>query len=110
MDVRPLNRGHVLVVPRVETDHWTDLDEQTLVHLMLVAQRVARAQQQAGLAPGRVGLMIAGFEVPHVHLHIVPIESMAHLDFSQADTSPDHEDLDAIATKIENHLRERYSV
>ena len=104
MDVRPLNRGHVLVVPRVETDHWTALDEQTLVHLVLVAQRVARAQQDSGLAPGRVGLMIAGFEVPHVHLHVVPIETMEHLDFAQADTAPDPDDLDAIAAQISASL------
>ena len=106
MDVRPLNRGHVLVVPRAEVDHWVDLDPQTLAHLMAVAHRVAEAQQAAGLAPGRVGLMIAGFEVPHVHVHVVPIANMAHLDFSQADASPDPADLDAVADRLRSHLAE----
>ena len=104
MDVRPLNRGHVLVVPRAEVDHWVDLDTATVTHLMTVAQKVAAAQQAAGLAPGRVGLMIAGFEVPHVHVHVVPIGTMAHLDFSQADTSPDPADLDSVARLLRDRL------
>ena len=104
MDVRPLNRGHVLVVPRAEVDHWVDLDSETVAHLMAVSHRVAAAQQEAGLAPDRVGLMIAGFEVPHVHVHVVPISTMAHLDFSQANTSPDPADLDAVANLLRSHL------
>ena len=88
LDVRPLNRGHVLVVPRAEVDHWVDLDAETVSHLMAVAHRVAAAQQAAGLAPDRVGLMIAGFEVPHVHVHVVPISTMAHLRFLQRRNQP----------------------
>ena len=105
-DVRPLNRGHALVVPIAEVDHWVDLDSETVAHLMAVAHRVAAAQQAAGLAPDRVGLMIAGFEVPHVHVHVVPISTMAHLDFTQADTSPDPDDLDAVADLLREHLTE----
>ena len=106
LDVRPLNRGHVLVVPRAEVDHWVDLDSETVAHLMAVAHGVAAAQQATGLAPDRVGLMIAGFEVPHVHVHVVPISTMAHLDFSSADTSPDPDDLDAVADLLREHLAE----
>ena len=106
MDVRPLNRGHVLVVPIAEVDHWVDLDSEAVAHLMAVAHRVAAAQQAAGLAPDRVGLMIAGFEVPHVHVHVVPISTMAHLDFTQADTSPEPDDLDAVADLLRGHLTE----
>ncbi len=104
LDVRPLNRGHVLVVPRAEIDHWVDLDGDTMAHLMAVAHRVAAAQRSAGLAPDRVGLMIAGFEVPHVHVHVVPISTMGHLDFSRADTSPDPGDLDAVAALLRTEL------
>ena len=104
LDVRPLNRGHVLVVPRAEVDHWVDLDPDTVIQLMAVAHKVAAAQQAAGLTPDRVGLMIAGFEVPHVHVHVVPISTMAHLDFSQADTSPDPADLDAVADLLREQI------
>ena len=104
MDVRPLNRGHVLVVPRAEVDHWVDLDADTLAHLMAMAHRVAEAQRAAGLAPDRVGLMIAGFEVPHVHVHVVPISTMAHLDFAHADTSPDPDDLDTVVALLQAEL------
>ena len=92
------------MVPRAEVDHWVDLDTATVTHLMTVAHKVAAAQQAAGLAPSRVGMMIAGFEVPHVHVHVVPIATMAHLDFSQADTSPDPADLDSVAELLREHL------
>ena len=104
MDVRPLNRGHVLVVPRAEVDHWVDLDPGTVAHLTAIAHRVAAAQQAAGLAPDRVGLMIAGFEVPHVHVHVVPISTMADLDFAHADTGPDPDDLDTVADQLRKRL------
>lgn len=104
MDARPLNRGHVLVVPVAEVDHWVDLDSETVAHVMAVAHGVAAAQRAAGLAPDRVGLMIAGFEVPHAHVHVVPISDMAHLDFSHADADPDPDDLDAVAETLREHL------
>ncbi len=94
LDVRPLARGHVLVVPRAEIDQWTELPADTVSHLMGVAHTIGKAQKMT-FSPARVGLMIAGFEVPHVHVHIVPLQSMANLDFTQADTSPDQADLDA---------------
>jgi len=99
LDVRPLARGHVLVVPRAEVDQWTDLDADTAAHLMRVAQRIGRAQK-ALLSPARVGLMIAGFEVPHVHVHVVPINGMGDLDFANADTGPDQADLDALRGEL----------
>ncbi len=104
MDVRPLNRGHVLVVPRAEVDHWVDLDAETMAHLFVVAQRVAAAQMEV-LKPTRVGLMIAGFEVPHTHLHVVPVDEMAHLDFAQANPSPDQADQDELANQLSAALK-----
>jgi histidine triad (HIT) family protein len=93
LDVRPLAPGHCLVVPRVEVDHWTDLDPGLAAHLMTVAQTVGRAQREL-FDPARIGLMVAGFEVPHVHLHVIPARSMADFDFAQADRSPNAADLD----------------
>ena len=68
LSIEPLRPGHTLVVPRVEVDHWIDLDERTLAAVMGVARTIARAQQ-AAYRPTRIGLLIAGLEVPHVHVH-----------------------------------------
>ncbi|MEM7140481.1 MAG: HIT family protein [Actinomycetota bacterium] len=105
LDIRPLARGHALVVPRVEIDQWTDLPTETATHLMEVAQKVGQAQKEL-LQPARVGLMIAGFEVPHVHIHVVPMNSMAALDFAQADSSPDQDDLDRLRADLAAALNE----
>ena len=103
LDVRPLARGHCLVVPRQEVDQWTELSSTDAAHLTKVAHAVGNAQKQL-LQPKRIGLMIAGFEVPHVHLHVVPINSMADLDFALADTSPDPQELDALCTQLTQAL------
>lgn len=103
MDVRPLAPGHVLVVPRTEVDHWTDLDADTAAHLMTVAQRIGQAQRDL-LSPARVGLMIAGFEVPHVHVHVVPMNHMGDLDFSQADSNPDQAEIERIHAALSSAL------
>ena len=104
LDVRPLARGHVLVVPRAEVDQWTDLDAETVNHLTSVAHRIGQAQK-ALLSPARIGLMIAGFEVPHVHVHVVPMNGMGDLDFAQADVSPDQTDLDALRDQLASALQ-----
>lgn len=99
LDVRPLARGHCLVVPRQPTDQWTDLAASQAAHLTEVAHAIGNAQKQT-LNPTRIGLLIAGFEVPHVHVHVVPINSMANLDFALADTSPNPDDLDELRSQI----------
>ena len=104
LSIHPLHRGHVLVVPRAEIDHWIDLDPLLAAHLMQVARSIGQALQTA-FRPKRVGLMIAGFEVPHTHLHVVPIDGMQHLDFSQIDTKAKPEDLDDAAKRIRDELR-----
>jgi len=103
MDVRPLARGHVLVVPRAETDQWTDLSVDSATHLMGVAHAIGNAQKSV-FSPARIGLMIAGFEVAHVHVHVVPMDSMANLDFSRADPNPDRADMDAAHTALREAL------
>jgi histidine triad (HIT) family protein len=104
LSIAPLKPGHTLVVPKAEVDHWIDLDPEVNAHLMRVAQQIATAQQRT-FSPERVGLMIAGLEVPHVHLHVVPIDGMHDLDFDNAHpTTP--ESLDAAATKLRAALRD----
>lgn len=99
MSINPINRGHALVVPIAELDHWIDLELPLAEHLMAVARAIGRAQQ-AAFDPERIGLMIAGFEVPHVHIHVIPMESMAHLSFANAATSVAPEELKAAADAI----------
>lgn len=104
LSIAPLRPGHTLVVPRAEVDHWIDLDPDVNAHLMRVAQEIAAAQQRA-LSPVRVGLIIAGLEVPHVHLHVVPIDDMRDLDFANANQAPDPAAMDAAAEQIREALR-----
>ena len=103
MSINPLARGHALVVPVAEVDHWVDLEPALAAHLFAVAHRVGRAQQ-AAFECERVGLIIAGYEVPHAHLHIVPTSSMRQLDFSNAAGSVDRSDLEAAAAAISANL------
>ena len=104
VDIRPLNRGHVLVIPIKEVDRWTDLLPDTASHCMTVAHTIGRAQQEL-FTPLRVGLIIAGFEVPHAHLHVVPIDAMDHLNFANADPDADADDLDRVAELLRQTLR-----
>lgn len=104
LSIAPLRPGHALVVPRAEVDHWIDLPPATAAHLMTVAQTIGKAQQ-AAFAPTRVGLMIAGFEVPHVHVHVVPVDGMRDLDFAHADPRPAAAALDDAASKLRAALR-----
>jgi histidine triad (HIT) family protein len=99
MSINPLAHGHALVVPIAEVDHWVDLDPDLAAHLFAVAHRIGRAQQTA-FACDRVGLIIAGYEVPHTHLHVVPTTSMRQLDFANAARSVDRDGLEAAAAAL----------
>ena len=96
LDIRPLHPGHTLVIPKQEIDQWTDLSADVVAHLTTVSHRIGQAQKRA-IDCERIGLMIAGFEVPHVHVHVIPLRSMANLDFANADVSPKADELDAMA-------------
>lgn len=99
LTIAPLKPGHTLVVPIAEVDHWLDLEPQLAAHVMSVAQRVGQAIQRTW-KPEKVGLMIAGLEVPHVHLHLVPIWHVHDLDFSKQDRNPDPAALDEAMHKL----------
>jgi len=104
MSINPLRPGHTLVVPRDEVDHWIDCEPGLREHLLDVATEIGQAQQKV-YRPERIGLVIAGLEVPHLHLHVVPINSAADLDFSKASSSMDREDLEESASSIRYILR-----
>lgn len=99
LTIEPLSPGHTLVVPIEEVDHWIDLDPDLAAHLMVVAQRIGRAIDTV-FDPARVAVLIIGDEVPHVHLHVVPISGIADLDFANVDRSPDPSALDDARDRI----------
>lgn len=104
LSIAPLRPGHTLVVPVQEVDHWLDVEPALNAHLFAVAQKVGQAIQSA-FEPVKVGLMIAGLEVHHVHLHLVPIQGLRDLDFAGADHGAKPEDLAASAQKLRGALR-----
>ena len=104
LTIAPIRTGHTLVVPRAEVDNWLDLEPGLAAHLMQVAQTIGQAQR-AAFASERVGMIIAGLEVPHVHLHTLPITSESDLDFSKADPEAEAGALDRAAERLRNALR-----
>lgn len=105
LSINPLRPGHTLVVPRQEVEHWIDLDLGTWEHLTRVSKAIGVALQRA-YHPEKVGMMLAGLEVPHVHVHLVPINSERDLDFANAERDPDPADLDEAQQTIRAALEE----
>ena len=103
LSINPIRSGHVLVVPREEVDHWLDLDDDLTAHLMNVSRSIGRAIQ-SGFEPTRVGLIIAGLDVPHLHIHVLPIDGIEDLDFDSAAQDPDPAQLDWAADTIRREL------
>jgi diadenosine tetraphosphate (Ap4A) HIT family hydrolase len=99
MSINPLRRGHVLVVPIEEVDHWLDCPDDLRDHLFAVSQRIGQALQGT-FGSERIGLMIAGLEVPHLHIHVVPIDGVHDLDFANAARHVDPDDLESAARLI----------
>ncbi len=98
LDINPVARGHVLVIPRREVDYIFDLDKEEYTGLMLFARRVAKAIEKA-IPCERVGVAVVGLEVPHTHIHLLPINSEADMDFSKKHSFP-AEEMQAIADAI----------
>jgi histidine triad (HIT) family protein len=101
----PLRPGHTLLVPREPVDHWIDASAELRVHLFDVAHRIATGIA-AAWQPRKVALMIAGLEVLHLHIHLVPVWDVHDLDFEQQDNRADPRDLDAAAARLRDALRE----
>lgn len=106
LSINPLRHGHALVVPIAEVDHWLDVEPELNAHLVQVSQAIGQAQM-AAFSPTRIGLMIAGLEVPHVHLHVVPIDGVHDMDFANAARDPDPAGLDAAREAIVSALRDQ---
>ncbi len=104
LSINPMAPGHVLVVPIEEVDQWIDASPDLAAHLFSVARIIGRAQR-AAFGCDRVGVIVAGYEVPHTHVHVIPTSSMAQLSFANAAASVDRDDLDSWAEAIRSQLR-----
>jgi len=99
LDINPLAPGHTLVIPKVETDYLFDLDDELLGGMMVFAKKVARAIDRT-MDCKRVGIAVLGLEVPHAHIHLVPINSLYDIEFSRPKLKLKDEEFRAIAEKI----------
>jgi diadenosine tetraphosphate (Ap4A) HIT family hydrolase len=105
LTIQPMTQGHTLVVPRAEIDQWQDLDEAVLGRVMSVAQLIGKAVCRAFDAQ-RAGVIIAGLEVPHLHVHVFPTRSLSDFGFANVDNNPSPASLDEAQAKIKAALAE----
>lgn len=103
LDINPVAKGHTLVIPKAEVDYLFDIDDPKLGRMMAFAKRVARAQE-AAIPCKRVGLAVMGLEVPHAHIHLIPITKESDMNFLGKELSLSQEELAEIAQSI----RERF--
>jgi diadenosine tetraphosphate (Ap4A) HIT family hydrolase len=103
MSINPIARGHALVVPIEEVDHWVDGSPELIAHLFEVTRRIGVAQRDA-FGCERVAVIIAGYEVPHAHIHVIPTNDMSEISFANAAASVDRDDLEAAAAAIRARL------
>ena len=104
LDINPLAEGHVLVIPKTEVDYIFDLDDETYVELQLFAKIVAKAIKRA-IPCVKIGVAVIGLEVPHAHIHLIPMNSVSDLNFSRPKLSFRPEQLEATAEKIRQELK-----
>ncbi len=103
LDINPLSRGHTLVIPKREIDYIFDIDDQLLAGMIVFAKRVAKAIDKA-IECKRVGIAVLGLEVPHAHIHLIPINTIFDIDFSQPKLKLSQEEFKAIAEKIKAEM------
>ncbi len=103
LDAFPLMAGHTLVIPKNEVDYLYDLPDETLAGLMVFSKSIAKAVEKA-IPCKRIGVTVIGLEVPHAHVHLMPINGVADMNFSQPKISIDKEEMETIAAKIRSFL------
>ena len=104
LSINPLGPGHTLVVPRADVDHWVDAEPDLLAHLTSVSHAIGAAVRDVWQPP-RVGVIVAGFEVPHMHIHVFPAWNMAAFNFANAAKSVEAEEQEVHAEKLRSALR-----
>ena len=103
LDINPLRKGHTLVVTKKEEDYLFDLDDETLAGLILFSRKVAEAIKSA-IPCARIGVAVLGLEVPHVHIHLVPMDSMDDVNFRNPKLKLSPEEFKKIAEKISSRV------
>lgn len=103
LDINPLVHGHALVIPKKEVDYIYDLDDELLQELHLFAKKVAKAIEKS-VTCKRIGVAVIGLEVPHVHIHLVPLNTMDDINFSRPKLNPTQEELAKVAAKIKANI------
>jgi histidine triad (HIT) family protein len=104
LDINPLTSGHTLVVPKLEVDYIFDLDDDLLIRLQLFSKRVALGIQRV-IPCKRIGIAVIGLEVPHAHIHLVPMNSMKDINFSMPKLNPSKEELTSLCDRIQNAVK-----
>ena len=99
LDVFPIKKGHTLVVPKVQIDYLFDLDDSLLSDLMIFAKKVSQKMQSA-ISCERIGIAVIGLEVPHAHIHLVPLDTVGDIDFSQPKLQLSAKEMNEIADSI----------
>lgn len=104
LDINPLVHGHVLVVPKAEVDYIFDMEDELLGGLMIFAKKVAVALKKS-ISCKRIGVAVIGLEVPHTHVHLVPMNNMGDINFTQPKLSPSKEELTAMQQKVAGNFK-----
>lgn len=103
LDISPLVTGHVLVIPKKEVDYIFDIEDELYKSLMLFAKKVAKAIEKS-IKCRRIGIAVIGLEVPHAHIHLIPINDVGDINFSRPKLKPSSEELAATAKKIRSNF------
>lgn len=104
LDINPVNWGHTLVVPKQETDYIFDIDDEQLGAMMVFAKRVAEGMKKA-IPCRKIGVTVLGLEVPHAHIHLVPLQQEGDMDFKHKISDPDPEKMKSICEAISKEIR-----
>lgn len=103
LDINPLVEGHVLVIPKKEVDYLFDLDDDILTGINLFSKKVAKGMEKT-VSCLRIGVAVVGLEVPHAHIHLIPLNSMQDINFSNPKLSLTHEELESICQRIKTNI------
>jgi len=103
LDINPLAKGHTLIIPKQETDYYFDLEDELIAGMQVFSKKIARAIDQV-MDCKRVGVVVLGLEVPHAHIHLIPINSLHDTEFSRPKLKLGPEEFEEIASKIRSAL------